>query len=70
MGIAMRIFAVAWLIALPAITCAQAASPALVTPNFLLQHPDFIYYRPVVNANGTMAIFERTPVAGGMTTLY
>jgi hypothetical protein len=70
MGIAIRIFAVAWSIALSETACAQAASPPLVTPSFLLQHPDFIYYRPVVNANGTMAIFERTPVAGGTTTLY
>jgi hypothetical protein len=70
MGIAMRMFVVAWLISALAMGHAQAASPPLVTPNFLLQHPDFVYYRPVVNAAGTMAIFERTPVAGGMTTLY
>jgi WD40-like Beta Propeller Repeat len=70
MGIAMRILAVALLIASATTAFAQAAAPALVTPNFLLQHPDFIYYHPVVNANGTMAIFERTPVAGGMTVLY
>jgi hypothetical protein len=33
------------------------------------QNPDVIYYRPVINAIGTTAIFENTP-AGGMTTLY
>jgi hypothetical protein len=45
-------FVVAWLISSHAMGHAQAASPPLVTPNFLLQHPDFVYYRPVVERHG------------------
>ncbi len=38
--------------------------PPLLEPNFLLpQNPDVNDYRPVVNAEGTMVIFERNATA-------
>ena len=38
--------------------------PRFVEPNFLLPaNPDFSDYRPVVNAEGTQVIFERSPTA-------
>jgi hypothetical protein len=70
MGIVMRMLAVGWWMSLAAMCCAQTGSPAPVPPTFIAQDPTVIYYRPVVNALGTTAIFEHTLVAGGMTTLY
>jgi hypothetical protein len=69
-AVVMRMFVVGWCMSFAAMGYAQTASPALVTPTFIVQDPDVVYYRPVVNASGTMAIFEHTPVAGGVTTLY
>jgi hypothetical protein len=68
MGIVLRMFAVSW--ALTAMSGAHAGSPALVTPTFKAQDSAIIYFRPVVNATGTTAIFEHTPTGGGMTTLF
>jgi hypothetical protein len=65
MGIAVRMFAVAWSIVAATTVGAQTASPPLVTPTFVVQDSGVNYYRPVVNAIGTTAIFEHTLTTGG-----
>jgi hypothetical protein len=69
MGIVVWMFAVACSLVAATTVCAQPASPPLVTPTFIASDPKINYYRPVVNAVGTTAIFEHT-LDGGPTTLY
>lgn len=62
------------LLALPSICRAQGNSPAPASPKFLLApfypNPGFSDYRPVLNADGTAVIFERTFAGNPVTTLY
>jgi hypothetical protein len=80
MGAVMRMFAIVWLMFFPAMGYAQtASSPNPVLPTFYQSTIDdskqngVFFYRPVVNATGTIAIFERTPVGAkgdSQTELY
>jgi hypothetical protein len=71
MRIHPRLLFACWLLVLPSLGVAQSAPP-FATPHFLLPEDDSITdYRPVLNANGTVAIFERTFSASpNVTKLY
>jgi WD40-like Beta Propeller Repeat len=67
-----QILVVALLISSPTICQAEDNVPPPVEPNILLAPPNsFSYYRPVLNTNGNMVIFESNPITDADdTTLY